>query len=101
LPALVGAICVLNLVDAGLTLTWIRMGIAEEANVLMRILIDQDPLLFLAIKVFVVTACLMVLWRNRHHTLAAAGIMVAFVCYGTVTFFHSGIATVALTQAHV
>ncbi len=82
------ALLVLNVLDAALTLLWIDSGRAREANLLLAPLIDQDPLLFVAVKFALVLLGVLLLWRLRTHPLAVVSIFVAFLAYYWLLLYH-------------
>lgn len=54
-------ILVLSAADATLTLRLLDLGLAREANPVMRVLVEQGPALFLNVKLLVTGLCLMFL----------------------------------------
>ncbi len=79
---------VCNAADAVLTVVWVQNGIAEEANVLLRGLVNDHPLLFVALKLVLVPCGLFLLWRLRRHSLALVGLYAIFAVYGAVFLRH-------------
>ena len=79
---------ILNLLDAILTLVWIQVGFATEANPIMDGLMRIHPSLFLLAKVALVSACLGVLWAGRHKALARACTVFGFTVYSMVIVYH-------------
>ena len=71
----------LNLLDAILTIVWVRNGVATEGNHLMARLLDSGDLTFLTAKIAIgaITALVLLRWGNR--TLARFGIAVALAVY--------------------
>ena len=63
-------IFMLNIIDAWLTLTWIKIGIAHEANPLMAHLLMLGDQWFICIKVFAVAIACVCLYTLRNHELA-------------------------------
>ena len=74
--------------DAAFTLVWVRAGRAEEANVLLRELVIDHPVWFVAVKLALVCLGSFLLWRLRNHTAAVIGIFVAFLAYYLVLLYH-------------
>ena len=73
----------LNLLDAVLTIYWVRNGFATEGNRLMAILLDIGDLPFLAAKLAIGGAAALVLWNWRTLRLARCGLaMVLFIYIG-------------------
>ena len=85
---IIAAVLVLNVLDAILTLLWVESGRAREANLLLAPLIDQDPLLFVAVKFALVLLGALLLWRLRTHRLAVVSIFVAFLAYYWLLLYH-------------
>ncbi len=71
----------LNILDAFLTLYWVRNGFASEGNQLMAGLLDIGDLPFLAVKIAVGAVTSVVLWRWRSLRLAKYGLALALVVY--------------------
>jgi len=88
LGGIVKAVLVLNLIDAILTLVWVRAGLAREANSLMRDLVDQHAVLFVTIKLGLVSLGSWVLWNRRYHPAAVIAIFVAFLAYYFILLYH-------------
>ena len=81
LRLIVGFIIVLNVLDAVFTLYWINTGLAKEANILLRSLVEEHPLLFVVVKFTLVLSGTYILWRNRYHKYAVLGIFLAFLVF--------------------
>lgn len=79
---------VLNYVDALFTLVWVRLGIATEANPLMETLI-HDPLLFVTVKVSIVSFGCYLLHRYSHKRAAHWAIRIGFATYALILGIHS------------
>jgi hypothetical protein len=71
----------LNLLDAVLTIYWIRNGHATEGNRLMAVLLDIGDLPFLAVKISIGLAAALVLWRWRNLRLARYGLALSLIIY--------------------
>jgi Domain of unknown function (DUF5658) len=71
----------LNLLDALLTIVWVRAGIATEGNQLMARLLDigNGPFLIVKIAMGAVAAVVLYRWGNRR--LARYGLVVALAVY--------------------
>jgi hypothetical protein len=78
----------LNLLDALLTIVWVRNGMATEANVLMASLLDIGDLPFLAVKIAMggLTVAVIALWGNRK--VARYGLSIALGAYIGLMFIH-------------
>jgi len=82
------AILVLNLLDGIFTLIWVEFYGAGELNVLMRDLVLGSPLLFMIVKLTVVSFGTLFLWRYRSTPLAVTSLLLAFFSYYLVLLFH-------------
>lgn len=71
----------LNLLDALLTIVWVRSGVATEGNQLMASLLDIGNGPFLAVKIGIglVAGVVLIRWGNR--PLARYGLVVALSLY--------------------
>lgn len=78
----------LNLLDAVLTIYWVRNGFATEGNQLMAGLLDIGDLPFLAVKLAVGAVAAIVLWRWRNLPLAKYGLTLALCIYGLLMGIH-------------
>ena len=81
-------VLVLNLLDAILTLLWVRAGLAREANTLIDELVNEHAVLFVLVKLSLVGMGSLLLWRWRHAPLAVVSIFAAFVAYYLVLLYH-------------
>ena len=88
LHAIVKSVLVLNLIDAVLTLFWVRSGFADEANTLMDELVNGNALLFVLVKISLVGMGSWRLWRHRQSPFAVVGIFVAFMAYYVILLYH-------------
>jgi hypothetical protein len=71
----------LNLLDALLTIVWVRGGVATEGNQLMAVLLDIGNGPFLAVKVLVGLVAAVVLYRYGGRPLARYGLAIALAVY--------------------
>jgi hypothetical protein len=78
----------LNLLDAVLTLVWVRSGIATEGNLLMARLLEYGNLPFLGVKLAIGMLAALVLLRWGNRRLARYGVAVALVVYMSVLGIH-------------
>lgn len=78
----------LNLLDALLTIFWVRNGIATEGNQLMARLLDIGDLTFLSVKIAIgaTAAFVLLLWGNRK--IARYGVTVAIALYISLMGVH-------------
>jgi len=71
----------LNLLDALLTIVWVRSGVATESNQLMAELLEIGNAPFLTVKVAVGLIAVMVLVRFGHRRMARYGLVIALAVY--------------------
>ncbi|MFT3744433.1 MAG: DUF5658 family protein [Pyrinomonadaceae bacterium] len=71
----------LNLLDALLTIVWVRSGVATEGNQLMASLLDIGNGPFLGVKVIIGLVAAFVLYRWGSRPLARYGLAVALAVY--------------------
>lgn len=71
----------LNLLDALLTIVWVRSGVATESNQLMASLLDIGNGPFLGVKIAMGTITAFVLFRWSSRPLARYGLAVALAIY--------------------
>ena len=88
LHGVVKTVLVLNLIDAVLTLYWVRGGLATEANTLIDELVTGNALGFIAIKLSLVGMGSWLLWKQRRRPIAVIGIFTAFLCYYWILLHH-------------
>ena len=94
----------LNLLDAQLTLLWIRMNVASEGNALMARLLEHGDLPFFGAKVAVGGVAAYILYRCAHLPLAKHGLNVVLGVYLGLMVVHVAAGCSALgwqTPAHV
>ncbi|MGH9941998.1 MAG: DUF5658 family protein [Pyrinomonadaceae bacterium] len=87
---------VLNLLDAQLTIVWVRHGLATEGNGLMAYLLDIGNGPFLLTKLFVGAAVAYVLYHWSHLRLARVGLQLSLGLYIALMFVHAGVGLSAL-----
>ena len=71
----------LNLLDALLTIIWVRNGVATEANTLMASLLEMGDLTFLAAKLAMGTFAALIFIIGRDRPLAKYGVSLALAVY--------------------
>lgn len=71
----------LNLLDALLTIVWVRSGVATESNQLMAGLLDIGNAPFLGVKIAIGAVATLVLLRWGNRPLARYGMVVALAVY--------------------
>ncbi|MGD8559012.1 MAG: DUF5658 family protein [Gammaproteobacteria bacterium] len=90
LRVVVWFIIVMNILDALFTLFWVNTGLAEEANVLLRFLVHNHPVLFIIAKFALVLTGTYILWRYRRNRYAVFGLFLAFIVYYALLLHHLG-----------
>ncbi len=71
----------LNLIDAALTIYWVKNGYATEGNHLMATLLDIGVFPFLAVKIAVGSVAAVTLWRWGNLKIAKYGLVATLVVY--------------------
>ena len=82
------AIIGLNAFDAVATLTWIKHGLATEANPLMAPLIVYCPWCFIAVKMGIVGLVCFFLWLQRDHSYTFHASKLVFSAYSILALWH-------------
>ena len=82
------AVLALNVFDAFATLTWVKNGIAREANPLMEVLINHSPSLFLFGKMMLVVGGCLILWKNRAAKVTLSASRALVVIYFVLAVYH-------------
>jgi hypothetical protein len=88
LHSIVKCVLLLNLVDAVLTLYWVRAGFASEANTLIDELVNEHAVVFVLVKLGLVGMGSWLLWSRRRSPLAVVAIFAAFLAYYLVLLHH-------------
>ncbi len=88
LQGIVKSVVVLNLLDAVFTLWWVRLGLAEEANALLKDLVSERPVLFMLVKLVLVSLGASFLWLRRRQAFAVIAIFAVFFIYYLVLLHH-------------
>ena len=78
----------LNLLDALLTIVWVRNGVATEGNELMARLLDSGDFTFLAAKIAIGTITALVILRWGEMKLAQYGLTLAIAVYISLMGIH-------------
>ena len=86
---------VLNIVDATLTLAWIDLGIAVEANPIMEYALNLGRGWFLAIKIVAIGASCAILASLRNYRSAKLVALLACCLYVALIVFHLAGASLA------
>jgi hypothetical protein len=78
----------LNLLDAILTILWVRNGVATEGNQIMARLLDSGDFTFLSAKIAIgtITSLVILRWGNRR--LARYGLTLALAVYISLLGIH-------------
>lgn len=79
---------VMNLLDAVFTLTFLQIGVAEEANPIMRLANESSPVSFMAIKLGIVNLGVAVLASYRDAVLARLALQIAVAIYAVIVTWH-------------
>jgi len=88
LEGVVKATIVLNVLDACLTMYWISIGAATEANPILDYALQHGVWAFAVVKMSLVTVGTYLLWRFRERHTAVIGIFVAFAAYYFILLYH-------------
>ena len=88
LQGIIKWILVLNLLDGVFTLVWVQYFYAEEFNVMLRDLAHGKMVLFMVVKLALVSLGSLFLWRNRNHPFAVVAIFLTFFVYYLVLLYH-------------
>lgn len=86
----------LNLLDAQLTLFWVRSRVATEGNGLMARLLDLGDAPFLFVKILVGAFTAYVLYRCSRYRLARYGLTFVLALYGGLMLVHAATGMSAL-----
>ena len=78
----------LNLLDALLTIVWVRNGVATEGNELMARLLDSGDISFLGAKIAIGTITALVILRFGNLKLARYGVTLALAVYISLLGIH-------------
>jgi uncharacterized protein DUF5658 len=87
---------VLNLLDAQLTILWIRMNVATEGNSLMARVLEHGELTFFGAKLAIGAIAAYILYRCAHLPLARHGLTVVLGIYLCLMLVHAATGCVAL-----
>ena len=81
-------ILIMNFIDGLSTLYLVNTQIATESNPLMAFLMNTHPLLFIAIKILLVTICTAVLIKYKDYKLSKIGLWIGFAVYLFIICWH-------------
>ncbi len=82
------AVVICNVIDAVFTIIYTDLGLAREANPLLSSALADSPLLFMLIKLALVSMGVLLLWRLRHRRTAAAGLIASGAAYSWLIIYH-------------
>ena len=83
-----GAILVMNLLDAVFTLIWVEGGIAEELNPIMVEALSLGPAMFMFLKLTLVSLAVWLLWNRRQKKVARILVPPLALVYCSVVGIH-------------
>ena len=92
------AVIFLNLADAIFTLAWVRAGLATEANVLLKSLVEEHAVIFVVVKFALVSLGSYLLWGYRGHPLAVVGLFSVFIAYYIILLHHLRYSSLLLSR---
>ncbi len=83
-------VLVANVIDAFITVKVIRNGPFEEANPLMEVVLDHNPVVFVAVKSLLVLLGIYLMWRHSDKLITQMGAYLLFVVYLTliISFYY-------------
>lgn len=92
----------LNLLDALLTIIWVRSGVASEGNQIMARLLERGDFAFLGTKIAIGTIAAVVLLRWGNMKLARYGVSIAIAVYISLMGVHliTGLSALGLLSGH-
>jgi hypothetical protein len=91
-------VVICNLIDAVFTILYTDLGLAREANPLLEPALADSPLLFMLIKLSLVSMGVALLWRLRHRRAAAAGLIASGAAYCWLIAYHLSAAPQLMSQ---
>ena len=86
----------LNLLDAQLTVVWVRLNVATEANALMARVLDHSEASFFGLKLAVGAFAAYILYRCAHLPLARRGMTAVLAIYAGLMLVHTATGCMAL-----
>jgi len=88
LEGIIASVFILNVIDGILTIIWVLTNKSTEANPMMDILIQVNPVLFITVKMALVLLGSYLLWRYRKQAAAVVAIFLAFIVYYAILILH-------------
>lgn len=82
------ALLILNLFDGLFTTAYLHLGVAEEANPLMRMAWEVSPLAFMGVKLLIVSVGVAVLCLYRGSKLADVALKIGVGLYAVICVWH-------------
>lgn len=79
---------ILNLLDGLFTLAFLQLGVAQEANPVMRAAYELSPMSFMALKLLVVNLGVVVLALHRESKVARLALKIATAVYAVIVTWH-------------
>ncbi|SHH13837.1 MULTISPECIES: DUF5658 family protein [Desulfosporosinus] len=81
----------LSVIDGALTLWGLGQGVIEEVNPVMRWLIEENPIVFMTVKLSLPVMLGFVLWeiRDRSRKFVACSLWLVLIVYSVVMMFHA------------
>lgn len=86
--AAAAALLVLNLADAVFTLTFLQLGVAREANPLMRLAYEASPVGFMLVKLSIVHGGTWLLWLHRSSSAGRLALNAGVLLYAAIVAYH-------------
>jgi hypothetical protein len=81
-------VLLLNLLDGVFTLIWVEFYGAGEKNIMLSDLVHTSALMFMLVKLTLVSLGILFLWRNRSNPLAVICLFFSFFSYYLVLLYH-------------
>lgn len=76
-----------NVVDALVTAHLFGVGLIEEANPLMNVLLNRSTALFIAIKLLISSLCCVVFWHFHEDKTVKIGVCAIFLLYFAIALY--------------
>jgi len=91
-----GAILIMNLMDAVFTLIWVEGGFTEELNPIMVEALSLGPAAFMTLKLSLVSLAVWLLWNRRRKKIARILVPPLALVYCTIVGIHLCMVTYAI-----
>lgn len=85
---IVASVFALNIADGILTMYWVYSEKAVEWNPLLVRLVNEEPILFMLVKIFLVFLGSLLLWKLRKNSFAVVSIFLMFMVYYYLLLYH-------------